>query len=133
MKDGSSSNIKDKSFDFALDIINLYKKLKENNEFILSKQLLRAGTSIGANVAEAGAAQSKKEFITKMSIASKEARETKYWLQLLKQSKIIKLDYAPFLTEIDGIISILTKIIKTSQMNLENKNNYKTQHSKLNT
>ncbi len=132
MKSGSSSNIKDKSFDFALDIINLYKKLKENYEFILSKQLLRAGTSIGANVAEAGAAQSKKEFITKMSIASKEARETKYWLQLLKQSKIVKIDYDKLLTEIDEIVSILTKIVKTSQLNLQNKNKLKTQHLTLN-
>jgi four helix bundle protein len=133
MNKGSSSNIKDKSFDFALEIIKLFKKLKENNEFILSKQLLRAGTSIGANIAEAGAAQSKKEFITKMSIATKEARETKYWLQLLKQSKIVKLNFDNLLSDIDGIISILTKIVKTSQLNLENKKELKTQHPTLKT
>ena len=68
-----------KSFDFALEIIELYKILKSKNEFVISKQLLRSGTSIGANVEEATAAQTKKDFITKMSIASKEARETRYW------------------------------------------------------
>jgi len=73
-----------KSFEFAKRIVNLYKFLCENKtEFILSKQILRCGTSIGANVNEAIAAQSKKDFISKMAIASKEARETKYWLELL--------------------------------------------------
>ena len=75
--------IKDKSFDFALRIIALYKLLTEEKEFILSKQLLCCGTSIGANIEEAIAAQSKKDFISKLSIASKEARETKYRLRLL--------------------------------------------------
>ena len=64
-----------KSFDFALEIIELYKILKSKNEFVISKQLLRSGTSIGANVEEATAAQSKKDFATKMSIASKEAEK----------------------------------------------------------
>ena len=76
------------SFQFALKIIQLYQKLVENKEYVLSKQLLRSGTSIGANIAEATAAISKKDFILKMSIASKEARETKYWLYLLKESAI---------------------------------------------
>ena len=80
--------IADKTFDFALQIISFYIQLKSENEFILSKQLLRAGTSIGANVEEAIAAQSKKDFINKMSIASKEARETKYWLRLLDKSEL---------------------------------------------
>jgi len=64
---------------FALDIINIYKQMLNQNEFILSKQLIRSGTSIGANVEEATAAQSRKDFIFKMSISSKEARETNYW------------------------------------------------------
>lgn len=70
--------IKERSFIFALSIIKLYKKLQRNNEFVISKQLLRSGTSIGANIEEATAAQSKKDFLHKMSIASKEARETSY-------------------------------------------------------
>ncbi len=80
--------IQTKSFDFALKIIDFYKILKSEKEFVLSKQLLRAGTSIGANINEAEAAQSKEDFIHKMSIASKEARETRYWLQLLQKSKL---------------------------------------------
>lgn len=79
----SNNLIVDKTFDFAIDIIEFYIQLKNDNEFILSKQLLRSATSIGANVEEAIAAQSKKDFINKMSIAAKEARETKYWLRLL--------------------------------------------------
>ena len=71
-----------KSFDFAIEIIELYKILKSKNEFVISKQLLRSGTSIGANIEEANAAQTKKDFATKMSIASKEARETRYWLKI---------------------------------------------------
>jgi four helix bundle protein len=70
--------IREKSFDFALKIIDLYKQLVAKNEYVLSKQLLRSGTSVEANVEEASAAQSKKDFINKMAISSKEARETKY-------------------------------------------------------
>jgi len=72
--------IKEKSFRFALNIVRLYKELAAKHEFIISKQLLRSWASIGANVKEATAAQSRKDFISKMSIASKEARETVYWL-----------------------------------------------------
>jgi four helix bundle protein len=79
-----------KTFDFSLSIISLYINLKKENEFIISKQLLRSGTSIGANVEEAIAAQSKKDFIHKMAIASKEARETKYWLRLLNNLNLQK-------------------------------------------
>lgn len=88
---------------------------KKKNEFIISKQIIRSGTSIGANVEEAIAAQSKKDFINKLSIASKEARETKYWLRLLKQSELTQINVDSYLTEIEHIINILTKIIKTSQ------------------
>ena len=90
----SENKILDLSFDFAIQIIELYKILIEHKEFVLSKQLLRSSTSIGANVEEANAAQTKKDFITKMSIASKEARETKYWLRLLDKSQLVKLDYS---------------------------------------
>jgi four helix bundle protein len=104
-----------KSFDFALLIIDLYRKLQSEKEFIISKQILRSGTSIGANIQEATAAFSKKDFVHKMSISSKEARETKYWLSLLKKSDITNIDVDKHLTEIQSLINILTKIVKTSQ------------------
>lgn len=109
--------ILDKTFQYSLMIIELYKKLLKSNEFILSRQLLRSGTSIGANVNEATAALSKKDFTAKMSIASKEARETKYWLLLMEKSQLVPLDYSTVLKEADEIINILTAIIKTSQKN----------------
>ena len=108
-----------KTFDFALSIINLFIELKKENEFIISKQIMRSGTSIGANVEEAIAAQSKKDFINKLSIASKEARETKYWLKLLNKSELTKISVAVYLIEIEHIINIITKIIKTSQEGLK--------------
>lgn len=102
------------SFNFSLEIIRLYKMLTESKEYILSKQLLKSGTAIGANIEEAIAAQSRKDFISKMSIASKEARETRYWLRLLNESRFVNLDYAQYLLSIDHIINILTKIVKTT-------------------
>ena len=117
------NKIFDLSFKFAVDIINLYKFLSKNNEYILSKQLLRSGTSIGANVNEAQAAQSKKDFVAKMSIASKEARETCYWIKLLKETDYLS-NYAKFdeiFKDINSIINILSKIVKTSQENLNKK------------
>src|SRR5688500_8750132 len=109
--------IVDRSFSFSLKIIGLYRLLIEKKEFVISKQLLRSATSIGANVEEAIAGQSRKDFISKMAIASKEAREARYWLRLLEKSKLIELDYSSYLNEIEGLISILTKIVKTSQEN----------------
>nr|WP_299389140.1 four helix bundle protein [Allomuricauda sp.] len=111
-----------KTFEFSLSIIDLFKDLKRNKEFVLSKQLLRSGTSIGANVNEATAAESKKDFIHKMGIAPKEARETKYWLKLLNKSKLGGIDCDREIHEIDHIINILTKIVKTSQQNLYKSN-----------
>ncbi len=81
--------IKEKSFDFALRIVKLYKYLQGKKEFVLSKQLLRSGTTIGALVREAEQAESKADFIHKMAIALKEANETQYWLELLYQSGAI--------------------------------------------
>ena len=78
--------IDERTFEFALKIVQAYKFLVDRKEFVLSKQLLRAGTSIGANVQEAQAAQSRKDFASKMAIASKEARETLYWVRLLDES-----------------------------------------------
>ncbi len=83
--------LKNKSYRFALRIIGLYKFLcDEKKEYVLSKQILRSGTSIGANIEEANAGQTKKDFLAKMSIASKEARETLYWLKLLRDSDYIE-------------------------------------------
>lgn len=107
--------IQEKSFDFALLIIEIYKEMKLQNEYVLSKQLLRSGTSIGANVEEALAGISKKDFIAKMSISSKEARETKYWLRLIDKSNIVQIELLKPLQDIESIINILTKIVKTSQ------------------
>ena len=104
-----------KTFDFALSIVNLFIELKKENEFIISKQILRSATSVGANVEEAIAAQSRKDFIHKMSIASKEARETKYWLRLLDKSNLTSISMSNYLIEIEHIQNIITKIIKTTQ------------------
>ena len=104
-----------KTFDFALSVVNLFIELKKENEFIISKQILRSATSIGANVEEAIAAQSRKDFIHKMSIASKEARETKYWLRLLDKSNLTSISMSNYLIEIEHILNIITKIIKTTQ------------------
>ena len=106
--------IQQRSFNFSLTVIKLYKILILNKEFIISKQLLRSATSIGANIEEAIAGQSKKDFLHKMSIASKEARETRYWLKLLDRSQIVGYDYLKYLDEIENIINILTKIVKTT-------------------
>ena len=112
------SIIRNKSFQFSLKIIQLYKKLLNEKEFIISKQLLKSGTSIGANIEEGLAGQSKKDFIAKMSISSKEARETKYWLRLLKESEITSINVDNLLLDIEEIIRMLTSIVKTSQNNL---------------
>lgn len=115
-----NSIIWQKSFDFALEIIALYKLLVEQKEYILSKQLLRSATSIGANVTEATAGQSEKDFLHKMSIASKEARETRYWLLLLDHSKLVDLPYENHLAHCDEIIRILTAIVKTMSEKIGN-------------
>lgn len=114
----TENKILELTFNFSLQIINLYKLLIQQNEYVISKQLLRSATSIGANVEEANAAQTKKDFIMKMSIASKESRETKYWLRLLDKSQLTKYDYSTYLSSIEYIINIVTKIVKTSQESL---------------
>ena len=114
--------IKDKSYQFSLEIIQLYiqlyMRLREQKEVVLSKQVLRSGTSIGANVEEATAAQSRKDFVAKMAIASKEARETHYWLRLLRESGIVTgIDFSNILNECEQIIKIITAIVKTTKSN----------------
>lgn len=113
-----AESVKDKSFRFALCIIELYKKLVKNSEFVISKQLLRSATSIGANICEAEATSSKRDFLNKMTIASKEARETDYWLKLLAESKLIDLDLSIHLNDICEIEKMLTSIVKTTQINM---------------
>jgi four helix bundle protein len=107
--------IKEKSYQFALMVIELSKHLIKGNEFVLSRQLLRSGTSIGANVEEALAGQSRADFLSKMSIASKEAREANYWLRLLRDSKTCdEISLGPVLLESEALINILSSIVKTT-------------------
>ena len=112
----SKNIVKDKSFKFALSVIELYKMLKVEGEFIISKQLLRSGTSIGANIEEGLHGQSKPDFISKLSISLKEACETLYWLELLKVSELTKIDLSSYINDCNEIISILTKILKLLKM-----------------
>ena len=109
--------IETKSFDFAVRIVNLYKYLTDNkNEYVLSKQLLRSGTSIGANVAEAEQAQSKPDFVSKMNIALKETSETKYWIKLLQATKYLSQDETfSILADCVELEKILVSIIKSSK------------------
>ena len=114
----SDNALKEKSYQFSLDIIRLYQYLKETQkEFILSKQLLRSGTSIGANIVEANAAQSKKEFIAKLNISLKEAKESEYWLKLLKDSGYITKHH--FLDKVQELSKLLTSIILKTKENLQ--------------
>jgi len=112
--------IRDKSYHFALRMIKLYRYLvEEKNEYLLSKQVLRCGTSIGANVEEAIGGQSEKDFLSKMSIAYKEARETNYWLRLLRDSNYLPPPLAEsLLSDGDEIIRILGSIQKTIRTRL---------------
>ena len=117
MKD---SIIKDKSKNFALRIIKLYKYLTitaENKEYVLSKQVLRSGTSIGANIKEALRGQSRPDFRAKMSIALKEASETEYWLDLLHESEYIdESSYTSIINDNIELIKILTRIVKNTEL-----------------
>ena len=110
------SIIKEKSYAFALRIIVLARWLRERRDYELAGQVLRAGTGIGANVEEALAGISRADFVAKMSIASKEARETHYWLRLLRDSKTASADrITPLLDECLELVRILTAIVKTGQ------------------
>jgi four helix bundle protein len=112
--------IQQKSYSFALRTIKLYSYLTENKkEYVLSKQVLRSGTSIGANIEEALGGQSKSDFISKLSIAYKEARETNYWIRLLKDSNyLIDKEFNSIMADIEELLRIITKIQKTSKSNL---------------
>jgi len=112
----------DKSFQFAIRTVKLYKYLCEDKkEFILSKQLLRAGTSIGANINESQDAQSKNDFVSKLSISLKEARESKYWIELLKETDYLTQKEADsILNDLEEVIKLLVSIIKTTKENIKN-------------
>ena len=112
--------IETKSFNFAIQIVKLYKYLYySKKEYVLSKQLLRAGTSIGANVAEAEQAQSKADFISKISIALKEATETNYWIRLLNATDYLSnYEIKTILANCNELERILTAIIKSSKNSL---------------
>lgn len=114
------SVMKDKSFDFALKIIRIYKTLcKDKKELVLSKQLLRSGTSVGANIREAQNAQSKADFIHKLSIAQKECDETVYWLELLHQSEYLgKNEFEETHSYANEILKMLRSAIITTKKNL---------------
>ena len=109
--------IETKSFDFAVRIISLYKYLAtEKKEYVLSKQLLRSGTSVGANVAEAEQAQSKPDFVSKMNIALKETSETKYWIRLLKATDFLsEKESSSLLANCVELEKMLVSIIKSSK------------------
>ena len=111
------SVIREKSFNFALKIVNLCKYLKtEKQEYVLSKQILRSGTSVGAMIREAEQAESNADFIHKLSIALKEANETDYWLELLFRSDYIENShYQLMCNDLVEILKLLTSIIKTSK------------------
>jgi len=110
----ADSPIRAKSFKFALKIIRLSTKLQQRREYVISNQLVRAGTSIGSNVEEAQAGQSRRDFLSKMAIASKEARETKYWLRLIDKSQMASVDVHDELDDAEELIRILTAIVKTA-------------------
>lgn len=114
--------IKTKSFAFSLRIVKLYKYLKEvHNEYVLSKQILRSGTAIGALIYESEHAESKADFIHKLSIALKEANETNYWLELLHRSEFISTkEFESIYKDLEELLKLLVSIIKTSKQNLHN-------------
>ncbi len=115
------SIIEKKSFTFAVRIVKLYNHLiTDKKEFVLSKQLLRSGTSIGANVSEGERSQTKPDFNTKMSIALKESNETYYWLRLLRETEYLsEKEFESMEKDIKEILAILTSICKKTNINKE--------------
>lgn len=118
-----NNKLQPKSYNFALRIINLYKYLCDKNEYVLSKQILRSGTSIGANITEAEYAITKKEFVSKMQIALKEAAETEYWLKLLCKSQYITNEqFISIHSDCEELIKLLIAVIKTGKKNMSENN-----------
>ncbi len=114
--------IQQKSYEFALRIVRLYQYLcNEKKEFVLSKQVLRSGTAIGANIEETIGAQSDKDFIAKLSIAYKEARETHYWLRLLRDSNYLESSHTDsVVNDCDELLKIIGSIQKTMKTKQDN-------------
>ena len=120
------SIVKQKSYEFALQIIKLCTQLRNDRHYEISSQLLRSGTSIGANVEEALAGQSRKDFFAKMTIASKEARETNYWMRLIKDAELFdKRRLQELISKSDELVKILTSIVKTCAETQETTKNSK--------
>jgi four helix bundle protein len=117
--------IQEKSFEFAIRIVNLYKFLcEEKKEYVLSKQVLRSGTSVGANIEEGLGGQSDKDFIAKLSIAYKEARETIYWIKLLSKTDYLTQEQTDsILHDADEICKIIAQILITMKKKDEQKRN----------
>lgn len=119
MKD---SLVRGLSYEFALQIVKLCRLMQEQKEFVISAQLMRAGTSVGANIEEATAGQSRRGFLSKMTIASKEARESNYWLRLLRDSSLCpSIDPLPLIDQSEKLVRILTSIVKTTRDHSEQK------------
>ena len=114
----TENQVREKSYGFALEAIRLYRRLMTDREYVIARQMVRAATSVGANVEEALAGQSRRDFLAKMSVASKEAREAHYWLRLIRDSNP---DHRgdpltqQLLNETDQLIRILTSIVKTTR------------------
>jgi four helix bundle protein len=118
------NNLKSKSYSFALDSVKLCKNLNAKNEFVMSKQLLRSATSVGANIREANNAQSLPDFIHKLSISIKECNESQYWLELLHDSQFIEKDtFNPIYSKSQEIYRMLSSSVITSKAKLNNKTN----------
>ena len=121
MKKKQENVVMNKSYDFALEIIRLYKYLTtEKKEYVMSKQLLRSGTAVGALIKEAEHAQSRADFLSKMNIALKEANETEYWLELLRDADYLDDELSQnYLEESVEIIRLLVSIVKTTKARLK--------------
>ncbi|UUW09295.1 four helix bundle protein [Flavobacterium plurextorum] len=119
--------VKNKTFDFAIRVVKLYQYLSnDKKEFILSKQLIRSGTSIGAMVREAEHAESKSDFIHKFAIAQKEANETIYWLELLKSTNFLnEKEFENISSDAIEILKLITSIIKTTKNQINSKQSQK--------
>ncbi len=116
MKNERKNVVLEKSFAFSLKILQVYASLKEQKEYDLARQFLRSGTSIGANIEEAQGAQSKKDFISKLSISYKEARECRYWIRLFIESSVIEHDLLPILLkDVTELFKLLSSILIKSK------------------
>lgn len=112
----TGSPVRDKSYAFALRTVRLVRELKRHREYELASQVLRSGTSIGSNVEEAEAASSRADFVAKLAISAREARETRYWLNLLRDSETLDgTEVEQMLGDVHEIICLLTRIIKTTR------------------